>query len=965
MAIGDFLVRTNSADTAVLPNTGTNLDTLWDTTEKSYGSSITYGAGTFTLPTGMYLIMYSDEFYTSDSTNNERITATGEVVVNDVATGGYSGDYIRKASGQQSMILSGAMFHEVTGASDDIKIRFYRTDNSTTGAVKRVTGTGGVQIINLDNTHKFATYQTTADESTSGSTVRTLNLSSNLRQDTGFNRSGSTVTVSTAGRYLVTYSMKVSETATGREDIVGYLRRNGATAVVGSYSYCYLRGSDASQAGAITWTGLVDVAANDTFDIQWSCPTSATITGASGATLQFWQIPSASKEILLEATDGSYNDNASFIWDTISHNDSSLYSHTAGTSDITIQDNDYTLAFATLHQDAPDSPQRAYPTGQFRVDGVIDNTAASAAYHRNSGGSGHIAITTSSILTTLQSSVVDFYTSTGAATGTLTNDSGQLGLISLSQVFGVTYAFPPVVTSVNPQIDLGDTGIVAEGANFGTNQGTGKVEIGDSPIYASATLVQQTVTSWGDTSIVFDAVLTGFTEGSVWVFVTSDSGLTSSEVKTNYGVPAYKDIVKSLNPDILHLLDNTYVDEMGNDDADNLQAGSVGFNQRPLCRGAVYSWAANNTASRTKPADSPYTNITNKHKMRYVGGWVQLGQVYLVPSGFYEEGGGVNNIYMVVGFGNILLGNIADSSKNFKIQAYSDFKLSVNRPYHVMVFFEDANTLGEFGMYVDGVKVSKTDGNPLTSTDGMSTHSGDWSYGQPDGTLDTGGTDIQYPSAPNLDINYFGTWSALGGGAPLSAETIRVDLFEKGAIETDLITSGTESDMQLQVDALANTGYIDKPLPLKVSKTGGDLRLELDNITFDSRCSMHIQWMGTTGQTLTVVNNGTSNCDLSFCSTPYNGSILVENPVTFTVYGLITGSIFEIYDNEVVNLENHDTKLSYTNNSGTSFQYSHNGINNDIFVKMFADGYKEVIVPFTLVGQDQTLTLTPEKEINA
>lgn len=964
MAVGDFLVYKNNLDTSVLPNAGGSLTTLWDTEDKSHGSSIPYNNGTFTLLPGTYLIMYSEKFATTNTSDNERITATGSINIFDgISTTkyGHSGGYIRKYSGQMSMSLSGYVIYNVSSSYADISVEFERVDNSTSGTVNRVPNAGGVQIVQLDTSHNFASYLTTADESTAGTTERTLNLTWSAVQDTGFSRSGSSVTVTNAGRYLVTYSMSISRTGTHREDVVGYLRRNGTTEVVGSNSYCYLRGLDASQAGALTWIGVVNVGAGDSFDVRWQAPQSATITAKSAASLQFWQLPSGSKSAIVEATTGNYNGVSEFAWDTTAYIDTDQYTHTNGTSNIDIDSNDFTLAFATFHQNAPDTVQRGYPQIQFKVDGNVDDTATGGVYHRNSGGSGIVAVTNASILQTRVGSSIEVTSEATGVSGDMINDGGQFAVISLTEALGASYVFPPSISNALDLVDVGDTNLVITGNSFGVTQGTGKVEIGDSTDYTTATLVTQSIDTWSDASIQFDVDLTGFVKGSLYFYVTNDNGGISTPFTTNYGIPSYEAIVTGLNPDIFHTFQNTYVDTQGVAAA-NSQAstGSFGFVTIPLTRGATHSWTCNNNNSRIEMNDTIYTNITTRHTQRLIGGWIQLGQVYLVPSGFYDEGGQLNNLYMVVGFGNVLLGNISDSygSPAFKVQVYSDFKLSTNRPYHVMIKFIGGTG---FTMFVDGVEVSKTNGNPITNKT-MSTHSGDWVYGKPDGSLDTGGTDIQYPSAPDLLISHFGTWSGLSATFPTDSE-IRTELFEKGAIATDLITSDTEANMQLAVDALANTDYVDKPLPLKINKSSdGNFRIELDHITFDDRCSMHVQYTGNT--TLTIVNNGTSNCDLSKCSTPYGGTIVIENPATFTIDGLITGSIVEIYDNEIVDVGNRNTKLAFANNSGTSFQYSHNGTSNDVIVAVLKSGYKEIKLLYTLGSNNQTLTVVPEVDFN-
>ncbi len=84
----------------------------------------------------------------------------------------------------------------------------------------------------------------------------------------------------------------------------------------------------------------------------------------------------------------------------------------------------------------------------------------------------------------------------------------------------------PTVTDVggDEDYDDNDTGITITGTKFETSQGTGKVEMGDNSDYATANKVEQTVTSWADTSIDFTADLSTQSPGSKWIFVTNNSG---------------------------------------------------------------------------------------------------------------------------------------------------------------------------------------------------------------------------------------------------------------------------------------------------------------------------------------------------------------------------------------------------------------------------------------------------------
>jgi len=84
----------------------------------------------------------------------------------------------------------------------------------------------------------------------------------------------------------------------------------------------------------------------------------------------------------------------------------------------------------------------------------------------------------------------------------------------------------PTITDVESDEDYDDedTAITVTGTNFGATKGTGKLEVGDDPDYATAVKIEQTTTSWADTAIDFTADLGAQSPGGKWVFVTRDSG---------------------------------------------------------------------------------------------------------------------------------------------------------------------------------------------------------------------------------------------------------------------------------------------------------------------------------------------------------------------------------------------------------------------------------------------------------
>ncbi len=84
----------------------------------------------------------------------------------------------------------------------------------------------------------------------------------------------------------------------------------------------------------------------------------------------------------------------------------------------------------------------------------------------------------------------------------------------------------PAIADVETDEDYDDkdTAVTITGGRFEASQGTGKVEMGDDPDYATAAKVEQTVTSWADTAIDFTADLGAQSPGGKWLFVTNDTG---------------------------------------------------------------------------------------------------------------------------------------------------------------------------------------------------------------------------------------------------------------------------------------------------------------------------------------------------------------------------------------------------------------------------------------------------------
>jgi len=875
MAAGDFYIRKNTSDTTAVPNAGSNEDSGWYTVERDVGSIVSYTDPNFQLDIGTYLIMYSEYFETTDVTNNERIEIQGEIHVSGTGVvGGYGQGYIRKSSGDQECVVRGQHILRVTSDNTDVFVRFYRTDNSTTGTVNRVPGNGGVIILELDNNDNFAFYSNSATHSITA-TDSTFNFNTNDRQDTGFSNSGAgVITITNAGRYLVQYSIDISQTSTGREDVRAWLTVNGtATVEVGTYGYCYSRGSDGCQDGALSWIGIIDVAASDTIQVRCDVPTTATFTGATNSRLQFWQIPSGGDECIINATNGDYSNAATgFAWDTVPHIDTASFTHTAGNSNLDIDQRDHLLVFATFSQQGTDTVQRGVPFTRFQLDDTDLDYMCGDVYHRNSGGSGLVAVNVAGIVhDVVTDASLEVSTEARAASGALNNDSGQFSALSLEALYG-GYSYLPIITDFNTteQFNWGDTNLVITGVDFGATQGSGMVEIWSDQ--SGTTKVTQTIDTWSATSIQIDTVqgaLSGDT--TLYLVVTTDAGDESNIFEISEGLTPYHElIVDSLNADHYWRLNNTYDDTGDTGPTRNMTSGVVGtwtFSSADadiLSDSNTHSVVIDSVTERREIADSANMNITDTHAERTLAFWFKINNIQQPMAAIWKEGGGVQNLAFIIGLGNQLMFQLADvAGTRDNVQAFSDIRLTPNRPYHICGRYSNSESPAEARLFIDGVEQASTDGNPMTINI-FDTHSGDVTWNDPDNNLETGGTDIAYNGLEDANWSDWCTWSDNSAGTNAGGldkvTEIRDILFRRGARPAYTISADTSANMQSDLDTqLSDSEVEDWPLGIRVEAPtdGSDLELVFDNITFNSRTTDHLEWRGS-GELTIVLENGSS-----------------------------------------------------------------------------------------------------------
>lgn len=436
---GDYLIRRNNGETDALAES-TNFDSTWDTEVASSGTSISYSAGTFTLNPGKYLIMYAERWDTSDTTNNTRLEIQGRVMIDSVESDIAAGQaFIRKGSGQQEGIVNGAGIFDFS-AQADIDIRFYRTDSSTTVDPVRVVDWGGVQIIALDDDWNYGRYSLASNTAanTSESTWATVGFDTNDEQDTGFSNSSGTVTITTAGKYLVAYSLPISHTSSsGRTEYSTRLNINGSE-YEGTRVSTYMRGSESTQDGVLTFIGIVDIGASETIAVQDLKREGTNSTFSAGGNLQIVQLPSGAKTFRRTATSGDNNPSTAteFSWDVTEFEDTDTFTITSATDSLTEvdSDGDY-LFFATLANE-DNVAQRIYPTLRFSVNDTIQEYAAAGEYGRNSGTAEHPGYSTGIFLPGLTAGDdISVEVMALGASGTETVDHGSFSGVRIDDLF--------------------------------------------------------------------------------------------------------------------------------------------------------------------------------------------------------------------------------------------------------------------------------------------------------------------------------------------------------------------------------------------------------------------------------------------------------------------------------------------------------------------------------------------------
>ncbi len=361
--------------------------------------------------------------------------------------------------------------------------------------------------------------------------------------------------------------------------------------------------------------------------------------------------------------------------------------------------------------------------------------------------------------------------------------------------------------------------------------------------------------------------------------------LSDAAISTTYGT-----VISDLSPEHHWPMDTT-ADDIGTATMTNV--GGV-FTGTAIARDVANSWVSNGVGDRmTIPTT---TNINNSAMARHViAGWFRATAINQPFTRIYGEGDAEPTFQFMFGFGNTVTFECYANTGSVAVQVYSDRPLIAGRVYHLTGVFEGNAYDNRVKFFLDGVEqlvAEPTDRRPDTTT--LATRTVQGVFSDPTGTVGLNGTTLTTVGVVNGEYNHWVSWGD-SANAELSDAEIRVQLFEAGALAGETISSGTEVAMQSALDtAVANSSLGDEPLNIEVEAVtgGGDFTLDLDDVIFDDKASIHVRYNGT-ADTLTIRNTGTSNASIG--SAPFGGTIVIatEQTLTVTVKDAKTGAAIE------------------------------------------------------------------------
>ncbi|YCM46368.1 cadherin-like domain-containing protein [Verrucomicrobiaceae bacterium 227] len=358
------------------------------------------------LSAGRHLVMYDTRFDTTGGTNRAEVLANLNLAGTPLAIGRSQG-FLRRLGGADEMVLSGGGIITVASDNDILTLETRRSDSNPSAGVLPTRAANGtaIQLLKLDDNWDFLCLQRstnqagTVDTDFTDVTYDTIDPGSSAGSAFSFPGASGDVTLNESGLYLVFANTRI-EKADGNNVRTNYQQRltlDGAE-VEGSLTTTYLRGNangENTQSGAAAIGTLVSATAGQVLSVELAMEaggTPSTIQGNETA-LTIVKLPPGAKSISLTSAASQEVNTATttpVTFDT-SQFGNGLFSHTSGTSPVTVNDTDDYLFFGTIFTSSDatnDNQDRTVPLQGWQIDGAGGPIARgrAAAYNRDSTG---------------------------------------------------------------------------------------------------------------------------------------------------------------------------------------------------------------------------------------------------------------------------------------------------------------------------------------------------------------------------------------------------------------------------------------------------------------------------------------------------------------------------------------------------------------------------------------------------
>ena len=245
-------------DAAGLENITTSAQSLsWDTevSENAEIPIISWNTDFDLSVGGHYLVMYSVPVRSSWGSNRSEVQTWLQVNGSQNLEYGYASSYIRRTNNDFEWYNESAAVIDVS-AWDTLELQIQKTDTNS-ATIERTPNRSGINILKLDDAWDYARVKPTAAQTVTTSWQQ-VDLTSSDELDTwGFSASGSTITLKSAGKYLVTYNVWIVTTGTDRTNDEMRLTLDG-TEIDSTRSTAYIRAQNGSFNGIASYVGIIE-----------------------------------------------------------------------------------------------------------------------------------------------------------------------------------------------------------------------------------------------------------------------------------------------------------------------------------------------------------------------------------------------------------------------------------------------------------------------------------------------------------------------------------------------------------------------------------------------------------------------------------------------------------------------------------------------------------------------------------